>query len=39
MVMDLDPDGFLALKARDNIVMLQEALESHSPDGRWKPER
>jgi Flp pilus assembly protein TadD len=39
MVMDLDPDGFLALKARDNIVMLQEALESHSPDGRWQPER
>jgi Flp pilus assembly protein TadD len=39
MVMDLDPGGFLAVKARDNIVMLQEALESNSPDGNWQPER
>jgi tetratricopeptide (TPR) repeat protein len=38
-VMDLEPDGFLALKARDNIVMLQKALESPSPEGDWHPER
>ncbi|MCK4550246.1 MAG: tetratricopeptide repeat protein [Candidatus Krumholzibacteria bacterium] len=38
-VMDLEPDGFLAVKARDNIVMLQKALESPSPEGDWHPER
>lgn len=38
-VMELEPDGFLAVKARDNIVMLQKALESPSPDGDWHPER
>jgi Flp pilus assembly protein TadD len=38
-VIDLEPDGFLAMKARDNIVMLQKALESPSPDGDWSPER
>lgn len=38
-VMDLEPDGFLAAKARDNIVMLQKALESPSPEGDWHPER
>jgi len=38
-VMELEPDGFLAVKARDNIVMLQKALESPSPDGEWHPER
>ncbi len=39
MVMDLEPDGFLAVKARDNIMMLQAALESPSPEGDWHPER
>ncbi len=39
MVMDLEPDGFLAVKARDNIVMLQKALESPSPEGGWQPGR
>jgi tetratricopeptide (TPR) repeat protein len=38
-VMELEPDGFLAVKARDNIVMLQKALESPSPEGEWHPER
>lgn len=38
-VMELEPDGFLAIKARDNIVMLQKALESPSPDGDWHPQR
>ncbi len=39
MVMGLEPDGFLAVKARDNIVILQKALESPSPEGGWQPER
>ena len=38
-VMELEPDGFLAARARDNIVMLQKALESPSQDGEWRPER
>lgn len=37
-VMELEPEGFLAAKARDNIVMLQKALESPSQDGEWHPE-
>ncbi len=38
-VLELEPDGFLADKARDNIVMLQEALQSPSTEGEWSPER
>ena len=38
-VMDLEPDGFLAAKARENIVMLQNALESPSLESEWRPER
>jgi tetratricopeptide (TPR) repeat protein len=38
-VIELEPDGFLAIKARDNIVMLQKALESPFSGGEWQPER
>ena len=38
-VMELEPEGFLAVKARDNIMMLQNALESPSPNGEWHPNR
>jgi tetratricopeptide (TPR) repeat protein len=38
-VIELEPGGFLAAKARDNIVMLQKALESPSEDVEWHPER
>ena len=38
-VIEAEPDGFLARKARDNIVLLQKALNSPSPAGGWEPER
>jgi tetratricopeptide (TPR) repeat protein len=38
-VMELEPDGFLARKAHENIVMLQKALESPSEGVEWHPER
>jgi Flp pilus assembly protein TadD len=38
-VIELEPDGFLAAKARENIVMLQNALESPSEDTEWRPSR
>ena len=37
-VVELEPDGFLAQKARENIVMLQKALNAPT-DATWKPER
>lgn len=38
-VTELDPESYLGKKARENIVMLQKALNAPSPVGRWKPER
>ena len=38
-VVSLDPKGFLARKARENIVMLQKALNAPSGVGGWKPQR
>lgn len=38
-VIAFDGDGFLARKARENIVRLQKALNAPSGTGGWKPER
>jgi tetratricopeptide (TPR) repeat protein len=38
-VIEAEPDGFLAQKARDNIVLLQKALNAPSPEGGWTPQR
>lgn len=38
-VIELEPDGFLAAKARENIVMLQNALNSPAGSTDWEPER
>jgi tetratricopeptide (TPR) repeat protein len=38
-VVDIDPDGFLASKARENIILLQKALNAPSRSGEWEPKR
>lgn len=38
-VVELDKGGYLAERARENIVMLQNVLNSTSDSGEWKPER
>jgi len=38
-VVALEPAGFLARKARENIVRLQKALNTPAGTGGWKPER
>lgn len=37
-VVELDPDGFLSRKARENIAMLQKALNAPT-DATWEPKR
>ncbi|MBN1884458.1 MAG: tetratricopeptide repeat protein [Candidatus Krumholzibacteriota bacterium] len=37
-VIELEPDGYLALKARENVVMLQKALNAPT-DATWEPVR
>jgi len=37
-VIEAEPDGFLARKARDNIMLLQKALNAPSSEGGWEPE-
>jgi tetratricopeptide (TPR) repeat protein len=37
-VIDIDPDGYLAGKARENIIILQKALNAPSGSGGWQPE-
>ncbi len=38
-VVELDPGGYLAARARENIAMLQGALNSPAPSGDWQPKR
>jgi len=38
-VVELDPGGYLASRARENIAMLQSALNSPAPSGDWQPKR
>ncbi|MCU0638607.1 MAG: tetratricopeptide repeat protein [Candidatus Krumholzibacteria bacterium] len=38
-VVELDPGGYLAARARENIAMLQNALNSPAPSGDWQPKR
>lgn len=38
-VIAAEPEGFLAQKARDNILLLQKALNAPSPGGGWEPDR
>lgn len=38
-VIEAEPDGFLAQKARENILLLQKALNAPSPAGGWEPAR
>lgn len=38
-VVELDPGGYLAARARENIAMLQSALNSPAPSGDWQPKR
>ncbi len=38
-VIDLEGEGYLAMKARENIVLLQKALNATNTPGDWKPAR
>lgn len=38
-IIELEPDGYLAARARENIVLLQKALRAPSGSGRWEPLR
>jgi tetratricopeptide (TPR) repeat protein len=38
-VIELEPEGFLAGKARENIVMLQRIMNESSPSSGWEPAR
>jgi tetratricopeptide (TPR) repeat protein len=37
-VVDLDGDGYLAAKARENIIMLQNVLNAVNQSSEWKPQ-